>query len=116
MEGNFLSQQIPLVNGRPSDRPASVRRHSVGWRESLLMPQHEAEGGLLFGLALGYLTVRPLKSVDSYKVGLVERGSESMRQRYPCSPPSGVEFRVVPEQASRPDVMCASLRQFFDSE
>ncbi|EGV27697.1 sodium/hydrogen exchanger [Thiorhodococcus drewsii AZ1] len=36
--------------------------------EGLLMLLHEAGGGLLFGLALGYLTFRLLKSVDSYQV------------------------------------------------
>ncbi|MFD2111337.1 cation:proton antiporter [Thiorhodococcus fuscus] len=39
---------------------------SVG--EGLLMLLHEAGGGLLFGLALGYLTFRLLKSLDSYQV------------------------------------------------
>ena len=36
--------------------------------EGLLLLLHEAGGGLLFGLALGYLTFRLLKSVDSYQV------------------------------------------------
>ncbi len=45
---------------------ASGTTPSVG--EGLLMLLHEAGGGLLFGLALGYLTFRLLKSVDSYQV------------------------------------------------
>ena len=45
---------------------ASGATPSVG--EGLLMLLHEAGGGLLFGLALGYLTFRLLKSVDSYQV------------------------------------------------
>ncbi|UHD16500.1 cation:proton antiporter [Thiocapsa bogorovii] len=45
---------------------ASGATPSVG--EGLLMLLQEAGGGLLFGLALGYLTFRLLKSVDSYQV------------------------------------------------
>jgi CPA1 family monovalent cation:H+ antiporter len=45
---------------------ASGATPSVG--EGLLMLLHEAGGGLLFGLALGHLTFRLLKSVDSYQV------------------------------------------------
>ncbi|EIC22429.1 cation:proton antiporter [Thiorhodovibrio frisius] len=45
---------------------ASGAMPSVG--EGLLMLLHEAGGGLLFGLALGYITFRALKSVDSYQV------------------------------------------------
>ena len=45
---------------------ASGATPSVG--DGLLMLLHEAGGGLLFGLALGYLTFRLLKSVDSYQV------------------------------------------------
>jgi CPA1 family monovalent cation:H+ antiporter len=45
---------------------ASGATPSVG--EGLLMLLHEAGGGLLFGLALGYITFRLLKSVDSYQV------------------------------------------------
>ena len=45
---------------------ASGATPSVG--EGLLMLLHEAGGGLLFGLALGYMTFRLLKSVDSYQV------------------------------------------------
>jgi len=45
---------------------ASGRTPTFG--EGLELLLHEAGGGLLFGLALGYLTFRLLKSVDSYQV------------------------------------------------
>ncbi|MCB2027093.1 MAG: cation:proton antiporter, partial [Ottowia sp.] len=39
---------------------------SVG--EGLLMLLHEAGGGLLFGLMIGYVTFRLMKSIDNYQV------------------------------------------------
>ena len=36
--------------------------------QGLLLLLHEAGGGLLFGLALGYLTFRLLRSIDNYQV------------------------------------------------
>jgi len=39
--------------------------------ESLDLLVHEAGGGLLFGLVLGYVTFRLLKTVDCYQVGVL---------------------------------------------
>ena len=45
--------------------PAARRRAPATARELLL---HEAGGGLLFGLVLGYVTFRLLRSIDNYQV------------------------------------------------
>jgi monovalent cation:H+ antiporter, CPA1 family len=42
--------------------------HAPGPAEGAMLLLREAGGGVLFGLALGYLTYRMLKSIDSYQV------------------------------------------------